>query len=165
MYAFTHIGPHAPRRSPVKWRQRHERAEMRWKNQAAAWMERAGAGALLGALPKRRGLIVFNYHRIGDPRSTPYDADVFSATAEAFDGQIAFLKKHLPLIGLEEAVEIAGGKRTLGSTCGLITFDDGYLDNYDLAFPILQSHGVPGIFFLVTSYVGSAYVPWWDEIA
>jgi peptidoglycan/xylan/chitin deacetylase (PgdA/CDA1 family) len=47
----------------------------------------------------------------------------------------------------------------------LITFDDGYLDNYEVAFPILRSHGVQGVFFLATSMVGSCSIPWWDHIA
>ena len=47
----------------------------------------------------------------------------------------------------------------------LITFDDGYLDNYEIAHPILRSHGVQGVFFLVTSMVGSQHIPWWDQIS
>jgi peptidoglycan/xylan/chitin deacetylase (PgdA/CDA1 family) len=47
----------------------------------------------------------------------------------------------------------------------LITFDDGYLDNYEIAFPILRSHGAQGVFFLATSMVGSCHIPWWDHIA
>jgi peptidoglycan/xylan/chitin deacetylase (PgdA/CDA1 family) len=47
----------------------------------------------------------------------------------------------------------------------LLTFDDGYLDNYSIAYPLLQSHGVQGVFFLCTSLVGSCHVPWWDRIA
>jgi peptidoglycan/xylan/chitin deacetylase (PgdA/CDA1 family) len=47
----------------------------------------------------------------------------------------------------------------------LITFDDGYLDNYTLAFPILRSHGIQGVFFLPTAFVGTTKVPWWDAIA
>jgi len=47
----------------------------------------------------------------------------------------------------------------------LITFDDGYLDNYRVAFPILRGQGVQGVFFLVTAMVGSCAVPWWDHIA
>lgn len=138
---------------------------MGWKQAAANLLERSGLGAMLGSLPKRKILIVFNYHRIGDPRTTPYDGDVFSATAEALDGQVAFLKKRLPLIGLEEAVAIAEGKQKIARATGLLTFDDGYRDNYDLAFSVLRSHGAPAVFFLVSSYVGSSYVPWWDEIA
>jgi peptidoglycan/xylan/chitin deacetylase (PgdA/CDA1 family) len=53
-----------------------------------------------------------------------------------------------------------------GSRCRvLLTFDDGYLDNYDIAFPILKSHGAQGVFFLCSNIVGSSYVPWWDHIA
>jgi peptidoglycan/xylan/chitin deacetylase (PgdA/CDA1 family) len=47
----------------------------------------------------------------------------------------------------------------------LITFDDGYRDNFEIAYPILRSHGVQGVFFLATSMVGSSTVPWWDKIA
>ena len=42
----------------------------------------------------------------------------------------------------------------------LLAFDDGYRDNYDLAFPILRSHGVQGVFFS-----GTDAIAWWDEIA
>ena len=47
----------------------------------------------------------------------------------------------------------------------MITFDDGYLDNYEIAYPILRSHGAQGVFFLATGMVGSCEIPWWDRIA
>jgi peptidoglycan/xylan/chitin deacetylase (PgdA/CDA1 family) len=47
----------------------------------------------------------------------------------------------------------------------LITFDDGYLDNYQLAFPILRTHRVEAVSFLPTGLVGSCATPWWDRIA
>jgi peptidoglycan/xylan/chitin deacetylase (PgdA/CDA1 family) len=47
----------------------------------------------------------------------------------------------------------------------LITFDDGYLDNYEIAYPVLRAQGVQGVFFVATSMVGSCTVPWWDQIA
>jgi len=47
----------------------------------------------------------------------------------------------------------------------LITFDDGYLDNYSVAFPILRSHGVQAVFFLPTAFIGTGKLPWWDIIA
>jgi peptidoglycan/xylan/chitin deacetylase (PgdA/CDA1 family) len=46
-----------------------------------------------------------------------------------------------------------------------ITFDDGYIDNYRLAFPILEKHGVQDVFFLPTAFVGTGLLPWWDVIA
>jgi peptidoglycan/xylan/chitin deacetylase (PgdA/CDA1 family) len=53
----------------------------------------------------------------------------------------------------------------LRRSSALLTFDDGYRDNYDLAFPVLRSLNASAVFFLVSSYVGSSEVPWWDEIA
>jgi len=53
----------------------------------------------------------------------------------------------------------------LRDTRVLLTFDDGYRDNYDLAFPILRSHGVQGVFFLPTTFIGTDAIAWWDEIA
>ena len=42
----------------------------------------------------------------------------------------------------------------------MITFDDGYLDNYEIAFLIFCSNGAHGDFFLCTGIVGSDYIPW-----
>jgi peptidoglycan/xylan/chitin deacetylase (PgdA/CDA1 family) len=53
----------------------------------------------------------------------------------------------------------------LRDTRVLLTFDDGCRDNYDLAFPILRSHGVQGVFFLPTAFIGTDAIAWWDEIA
>jgi peptidoglycan/xylan/chitin deacetylase (PgdA/CDA1 family) len=47
----------------------------------------------------------------------------------------------------------------------LLTFDDGYLDNYSRAFPVLKEFEVPAVFFIPTGFIGSAKLPWWDEIA
>ena len=47
----------------------------------------------------------------------------------------------------------------------LVTFDDGYKDGYDVALPILRSHGVRAAFFLTTSFIGTDQIAWWDQIA
>ncbi|MCX6550825.1 MAG: polysaccharide deacetylase family protein [Acidobacteria bacterium] len=47
----------------------------------------------------------------------------------------------------------------------LITFDDGYLDNYQTAFPILKRHRVPATFFVATGFVDNPRLSWWDEVA
>lgn len=120
---------------------------------------------VLDLLPTKPQLLVLNYHRIGNPEETLYDSGVFSATAESFEEQVRFLKLRLEIIGLEEAIEIAEKRTPLRHTRVLLTFDDGYRDNYDLAFPILRSHGVQGVFFLPTAFIGTASIPWWDEIA
>lgn len=119
---------------------------------------------VLELLPQRRVLIVLTYHRIGDPMKTPYDSGVFSATADELDEHITHLKKRFHMVTPEEAVVIACGAGPTQASV-LITFDDGYLDNYEEAFPVLKSQGVSAMFFLATGFVGSRRVPWWDRIA
>ena len=127
----------------------------------------SGASFLLSRLPARDSLLILNYHRIGNPDDDLFDPGVFDATADQFNNQLSYLKRHVSLVTLEEALAFVDGTlKEKASRCRvLITFDDGYLDNYDIAYPILRSHGVQGVFFLVTSIVGSCHVPWWDHIA
>jgi len=127
----------------------------------------SGATFLFGQLPERDLLLVLNYHRIGNRDDDPFDPGVFSATGDQLNEQISHLKRHVSLVTLQEAVAFVDGtinEKTRRCRV-LITFDDGYLDNYDVAYPILRSHGVQGVFFLATSMVGSCDVPWWDHIA
>jgi peptidoglycan/xylan/chitin deacetylase (PgdA/CDA1 family) len=127
----------------------------------------SGASFLLSQLPARDSLLVLNYHRIGNPDDDLFDPGVFSATAGEFNEQIAYLKRYHSLVSLDEALAFIDGsiKEKSPRSRILITFDDGYLDNYEIAFPILRSHGAQGVFFLTTSMVGSCHVPWWDRIA
>jgi peptidoglycan/xylan/chitin deacetylase (PgdA/CDA1 family) len=127
----------------------------------------SGAASLLSRLPARDSLLVLNYHRIGNAADDLFDPGVFSATADQFNDQIAYLKRRLSLVTLDEALAfIDGTQKEKSRRCRvLITFDDGYLDNYEIAYPILRSHGAQGVFFLATGMVGSCEIPWWDRIA
>jgi len=130
-------------------------------------MLRSGACSLAAHLPPRDSLLVLNYHRIGNRDDDAFDPGVFSATARELDDQLSWMRRQLSLVTLEEALAFIGGSIKDKRACCrvLITFDDGYLDNYQIAYPILRSHGVQGVFFLVTGFVGSAHIPWWDHIA
>ncbi|MDB5309382.1 MAG: hypothetical protein JWO38_3584 [Gemmataceae bacterium] len=113
-------------------------------------------------LPSR--LYCFTFHRVGDAAATDYSRNVFSCTAKRFEEHVVFLKENFDLGGLERL-----SRRGLTGSPGnnppaLITFDDGYIDNYLIAFPILRRHGVPAVFFIPTGFVASPRLPWWEEI-
>lgn len=135
------------------------------RERAAWWSARLGATRLIESLPQKPVLAVINYHRIGDPQATRYDPGVFSATTEQFDEQIGYLKKRYRVVGLQEAIAAVESRKATRQPLVLITFDDGYLDNWQNAFPVLRSHGVPAVFFLVSRFVGTGHVMWWEEIA
>ncbi|MFT6907291.1 MAG: peptidoglycan/xylan/chitin deacetylase (PgdA/CDA1 family) [Oleiphilaceae bacterium] len=111
------------------------------------------------------GVYVYTYHRIGDKYATDYDRAVFSCTTEALEQQIIAINKNFKIITSEQLRKIVDTNERINDRYALITFDDGYLDNYNQAFPVLKKHKVPGIFYLPTDFIDSEIVPWWDEIA
>ncbi len=125
-------------------------------------MALSGLGPLFRRVTMWRGLLSLAYHRVGDPSGSPMDHGLWSATAEAFDAQVRFFKKHVDVISLGDLPVVLGRRR---GRYGLITFDDGYRDNYEAAFPILKAHGVPATFFLSTGFLDRPRLSWWDEIA
>ncbi len=135
------------------------------KEMLAQFASRTGVTRVLESLPGRASLLILNYHRIGDHHNTPYDSALYSCTSEEFDWQLGWLKRRFPIVNLQQAVDIVHGRSTPAKTSILLTFDDGYRDNYLEAFPILRKHKVSATFFLPTMYVGSNILPWWDEIA
>jgi peptidoglycan/xylan/chitin deacetylase (PgdA/CDA1 family) len=138
---------------------------MRGKREFVATVSNSiGLTNILEFLPQKNILLILNYHRIGSAAETPYDPNVFSATAEEFSRHIALFKRRFHIATLEEALSIAQGAPCRGTVL-LITFDDGYIDCYTQAYPILRSHGIPATFFLPTAFVGTGQLPWWDKIA
>ncbi|HEV8151855.1 MAG TPA: polysaccharide deacetylase family protein [Solirubrobacteraceae bacterium] len=128
----------------------------------ACALERTGTGSLLRRLGAWRGLLVLTYHRIGDASSSPLDRSLFSASAGAFERHVAHLARETEVIEVDEvpsALRARRGRRVL------ITFDDGYRDAYDVAFPILRGAGLPAVFFLATGYLDRPRLSWWDELA
>ena len=131
----------------------------------ARWYGRRALWGVLERFPNRSSLIVLNYHRIGTASTEPFDSGVFSVTPEQLAAHADFLKSHYNVLDLEGAIRATVSGQWPRRSSVLITFDDGYRDNYDVAFPILAARGLPATFFLVSTFVGSSELPWWDSIA
>ena len=128
----------------------------------AQTLDRSGANRLIHCSRPWSGLMVLNYHRVGDPTNSLFDRNLWSATPEGFDDQVRYLSRHFDVISpldLPDVLKSRSGQHVL------ITFDDGYRDNFEYAYPILKSYGVSGTFFLATGFLDQPKVPWWDEIA
>ena len=114
---------------------------------------------------KPNGLYCFNYHRIGEPNSTPYDPNVYSCNEEVFEKHIQFYKSNFDIISIEELKSLSKSSANFNNKFSIISFDDGYIDNYEVAYPILKSYQTPAIFFIATDFIDKDILPWWDEIA
>lgn len=100
---------------------------------------------------------ILMYHHIEDP---PPDANVFrrdlSVPPARFEAQLRFLAEQgYQSITLNDlALHLTVGK-PLPPKPIILTFDDGYIDAYTYAFPLLKQYGFVGTFFLVTGYIDS----------
>jgi peptidoglycan/xylan/chitin deacetylase (PgdA/CDA1 family) len=93
--------------------------------------------------------------------------DLFSsamAVTDTFlDHLIRDLRRHaIPIVSLDEAMARLGDGRFDPFVC--LTFDDGYRDNYDHAFPVLRRHGAPFTIFLATGLVDRETPMWWHAL-
>jgi peptidoglycan/xylan/chitin deacetylase (PgdA/CDA1 family) len=111
------------------------------------------------------GVYAFNYHRIGDKDKSPFDRAIFSCTEQAFEQQIIVLKQHFKIINTIELAKLIKRNDKVNDRFAVITFDDGYLDNFTIALPILKKHQVTAVFYLTTDFLDSNKITWWDEIA
>lgn len=111
-------------------------------------------------------LIVFNYHRIreDEPRRFPhpFDDDVFGPTATEFERQMKWLKRNVNVISESDMIGHLQSGNSLRGLNVLITFDDGYIDNYTLAYPVLRKLRLPAIFFIASGMVMNRSLGWWD---
>jgi peptidoglycan/xylan/chitin deacetylase (PgdA/CDA1 family) len=109
---------------------------------------------------------VLNYHRINRvPPDFQFDADVVSASPELFDREVQFCRSHFDVISFADLGDVICGAARLPKRPLMITFDDGYEDNYSHAYPILKRHGLKGMFFLAADYIGTGRLFWWDQVA
>src|SRR5690606_38849174 len=93
---------------------------------------------------KPRGVVVLMYHDFG------YKGNPSVINAEVFDDQMnALYENDFNIISIEQYVDYMEGRIDLPEKSVLITFDDGYLDFYEIAYPILQTYQFPATNFII----------------
>jgi peptidoglycan/xylan/chitin deacetylase (PgdA/CDA1 family) len=108
---------------------------------------------------------ILMYHYISAP---PADADLYrkdlSVTPELFESHLKYLvSAGYQVITLDDLLYALTQGRPLPPKPVILTFDDGYEDNYLNAFPLLQKHGMTGHFFIISDFVNAGrpgYMTW-----
>ena len=112
-------------------------------------------------------LRVLFYHRIGDAAADQSDLapELIAATPADFARQMRHLARAYQPVSADDVLAALDGRRPLPPRAVLVTFDDGYRDVRDLAWPILQRFGVPAVLFVSTSYLDEPErIFWWDAL-
>jgi peptidoglycan/xylan/chitin deacetylase (PgdA/CDA1 family) len=94
-----------------------------------------------------------------------FDPGVVDVSPEQLGRQLAFLRRWFEPIGIDQLRAFAAGRGRLPRNPVMVTFDDGYRDNHDVALPILLQHGVRATFFIATDYVENRRMYWWDRVS
>jgi len=104
------------------------------------------------------GIPVLNYHQINNEAH-----NVLTLSSYEFDAQMAYLHKQgYTAISPDQLADYLQYGKELPSNPILITFDDGYEDNYRVAYPILQKYNLTATIFLITDFVNNnkRYLNW-----
>ncbi|BBB91965.1 MAG TPA: polysaccharide deacetylase family protein [Methylomusa anaerophila] len=107
------------------------------------------------------GIPVLNYHGVEDNVNNPLALEI-----KDFEDQMAYLHtKGYTAITPDQLLDYLSAGKKLPDKPVLITFDDGYANNYTNAYPILKKYGFTAVFFLITDVIG--HDPWymnWDQV-
>ncbi|MEO8399860.1 MAG: polysaccharide deacetylase family protein, partial [Ignavibacteriaceae bacterium] len=105
--------------------------------------------------------IILIYHRVTNLKNDPQQLAV---KPDNFYEHINFLKKNYNLLEIDEFKNYVINNKKFDKNTVIITFDDGYADNYLEALPILESLDSQALFYISTSLLNTEKLIWWDQL-
>jgi len=110
--------------------------------------------------------VVLMYHRVlpAEVREESFSYSGIIVSPETFETHIQFLEKHFNIVNCNQFTDhITENKPFKNNTC-LITFDDGWADNYHHAYPILAKYQTPATIFIPVDYISSNNLFWQESM-
>ena len=119
---------------------------------------------LIFFLPEPEGFPILEYHQVTDAPLDP-DFEVYNVPPEEFAAQLDYLQAQgYTTITLQDFMRAVHGKATLPEKPIVLTFDDGYSDNYSEMFPILKAHKMTAVVYVITNELGKKNYLKLDEL-
>ncbi len=115
------------------------------------------------SLSAKRNCLIVNFHGVSDVIGSRFNNRHLDLSE--FERMLIYLKDNFKIVGLPEIFEIhRSGKQPRQKTIAL-TFDDGYVNNFSKALPVLKKHNIPATFYLISKgLVDDSYYVWPDII-
>ncbi len=108
------------------------------------------------------------YHRVvaDDDPFIPYIQPGMYVRESSFRQQLEFLEEWYEIVSIQEMLRLIANAEVLPDRqyC-VITFDDGWQDNYQYAFPVLKKFSAPATIFLTASFVGTTRAFWHEQVS
>lgn len=117
-----------------------------------AWAAESADGGAAKATPPEIPILV--YHHVVPGRSGSEETRLLYVTPDAFERQLAYLRDNgYEAISFDRIADWAANGTPLPERPVILSFDDGWANQFDHAFPLLQKYGVTGTFFVVSAYL------------
>src|SRR6478736_5967715 len=141
----------------------------------AAGMAAATAAPVAAATPKIKKpvvdqtaqVIIFCYHRLVDKIRYPGT----EITPAAFEAQMKALKdRGITVIPMQDLLAWKRGEKSIPPRCAVVSFDDGWKSQYEVAYPMMKKYGYPFTMFIYTEGVrggtlGGGEAITWEQLA
>jgi peptidoglycan/xylan/chitin deacetylase (PgdA/CDA1 family) len=137
---------------------------LRWrlKSALASTISRARDCGLASTLARGADRpLVLGYHRVVEDFGAAARTEMPSMliSSRMFERHLDCIGRHFTFVTLDEIGQHIAGGRRFERPVAAVTFDDGYRDVYENAFPVLKRKGIPGAVFVVTDLIGR---PFWQ---
>ncbi|CUQ67378.1 putative Polysaccharide deacetylase [Candidatus Nitrospira inopinata] len=114
----------------------------------------------------RRRAVVLMYHRVltEEEMKVTGSHPAIVVKRETFAAQMEVISKRFKVLTIDEFVERMERRIPFENSTCLVTFDDGWKDNYYNAFPILTRYRIPAVIFLPVNYIGEQRLFWQEAL-
>jgi peptidoglycan/xylan/chitin deacetylase (PgdA/CDA1 family) len=107
-----------------------------------------------------KGVPILEYHMVNDK-----EADTYAVPTAEFKEQLDYLREQgYQTISMLDFMKAKKGKLELPAKPIILTFDDGYEDNYTELLPILERYDMKATVFMVTNFIGTEGYLSWDQL-
>ena len=136
---------------------------LRWLIAGALYY--SGLLSLYRCLGGKRNPVILNYHRVLGPaaHSEAVPAGMV-VRPQTFEKHLRYLKCRYQVVSMEQLIESRERNEPTGRPLCVITFDDGWRDNYEEALPLLRRYGLPATLFISTGFMGNGQTPWFYRL-
>jgi len=109
--------------------------------------------AWIESQPVPEGFPILEYHKV--TKNPPREAEIYNVLPEDFAAQLDYLQENgYTTITLQDFMRALKGKQTLPEKPIILTFDDGYADNFTEMLPILEAHNMTAVVYVITNFIG-----------
>lgn len=109
--------------------------------------------------PLKRMSVILMYHRVLKDSSGAICDPAMFVTAQTFESHIQELSRFFEFVPIESIIENKANKRRCA-----VTFDDGWKDNYDFAFPVIKKYGITATVFMPVRMIGQDKRFWFQSL-